>query len=148
MTNAPEYSERELYEITQMARLKFLGEEVAKQAMTEDELIIATMACLKYIDLDIKIDKDGKFKIKGKEGLVSEEGFVLPLYDAVWSFHEGFAVVEQGGKEGHINTKGELLADKWYDEVWNFREGFAPVRQGGKEGFIDKEGNWYDEHPN
>ncbi len=141
-------AERELYEITQLARLKFLGEKVAKQVMTEDELIVALMACLKYIDLDIKIDTGGKFKINGKLGLVSEEGFVLPFYIEVWPFQGGFAVVRQGDKYGHINTKGELLGNKWYVEVGHFQGGFASVKQGDKWGYIDKEGNWYDEHPN
>jgi hypothetical protein len=145
-----EYSEQELYEITQLARLKFLGEEVAKQAMTEDELIVALMACLKYIDLDIKINSFGKFEINEKMGLVTKEGFVLPLYDEVWEFAEGFASVKQGHKYGHINTKGELLADKWYDFVLQFQGGFAVVRQGDKYGHINTKGElladkWYDD---
>jgi hypothetical protein len=151
MTNTRiDYSEQELYEITQLARLKFLvekpayrylGEKVAKHVMTEDEWIIATMACLKYIDLELEFGEEGKFKINGKMGLVSEEEFVLPLYQEVSSFSEGFARVKQGDKWNHINAKGELLGNKWWDDVGFLRYGFAWVqREDGKYNHINTKG--------
>jgi hypothetical protein len=136
-----DYSERELYEITQLARLKFLGEEVAKQVMTEDDLIIALMACLKYIDLKLKIDRFGKFEINKKQGLVSKKGFILPLYDAVWSFRDNHhkngvyyrARVKNnhfyGGGYNFVNEVGEIISEKWWNWVGHFKNRFARVER-------------------
>jgi hypothetical protein len=155
MKKSLEYSERELYEITQLARLKFLGEEVAKQVMTEDDLIIALMACLKYIDLKLKIDTEGKFKINGKWGRVcGMGGFILPLYEWISDFdEESFcrAKVSTKGviKEGLLNSQGKLLGNQWYDKVWKFNDGFARVQIREKRNFINRKGvllseQWYD----
>jgi hypothetical protein len=152
MREIEKYTEHELYEITQMARLRFLGEEVAKQYMTEDEWIIATMACLKYIGLELNINHNGVFVFNGKQGFVSKEGVVLPLYYNTWYFRlrEGFIEVKRkDGEWNHVNMKGEILSKEWWYFAKPFCGGFARVqRVAGKEGFIDTKGIWYDELPN
>jgi hypothetical protein len=153
-----DYSERELYEITQLARLKFLGEEVAKQVMTEDEQIVATMACLKYIDLNFEIDTEGKFKINGKLGMVAKEGFVLPFYDIInIDGDQKFPIrVEQRDKKNHLNskvnfvdTKSEELSKEGWDYADDFKNDVALVMGKTKFNHIDKNGNliseqWWD----
>jgi hypothetical protein len=108
-----EYSKQELYEITQLARLKFLGEEDAKQVMTEDEWIIATMACLKYIDLELIVDDDdGRFDFNGKMGVVSKEGYIIPIYDYIHLFTEGIAMVRIANNYFHVDKIGNICEER------------------------------------
>lgn len=64
-------------------------------------------------------------------------------YDAVFSFHDGLALV-RGKKNGFINLKGELVIDfeeLGISEYGDFREGLASVRKDGKMGYIDQTGS-------
>lgn len=82
-----------------------------------------------------------------KEGIVDEGGnwLVDPLYDRIYPFSEGLAVVVKHNKYGYINAEGEEQIPLQYDRAWDFSEGLAVVRQGtrekGKRGYIDKNGN-------
>ncbi|MDD2482580.1 MAG: WG repeat-containing protein, partial [Lutispora sp.] len=65
-------------------------------------------------------------------------------YGHVYSFYEGFAIVENKdySKRGFIDTSGKqvipFLDD--YDDVYNFNGGLAGVRKNGRQGCIDKSG--------
>ena len=67
-------------------------------------------------------------------------------YDHVYSFYEGWALVELDGKTGLINTEGKEVVPCEYDFVRSFVEGLAAVFIGdylyfnGKWGFINKKG--------
>ena len=52
--------------------------------------------------------------------------------------------VDEGGKFGFINKKGELVIKPQFAIAHKFSEGLASVRkeEGGKMGFIDREGNF------
>jgi hypothetical protein len=65
------------------------------------------------------------------------------IYEDLWSFHEGLAMVKIGKNYGFINTKGKVALDPIYRQVrmMGFSCGLACVRnQEGKWGYIDKTG--------
>ncbi len=146
MTNFPNsYSDTDYIALGYYLRREMFGVE-----LNEDENILATMSILKFGEIRIPefVNEIQRIEVDGKWGLISKEGWVA-FYDYIDSFEKGFAKVKQDNKQGHINTKGELLADKWYDYVWSFQEGFAEVVRGGKHGHINTKGelladNWYD----
>mgnify|MGYP003291734872 CR=1 FL=1 len=55
-------------------------------------------------------------------------------------FSKGLAPVQQNGKCGFINTKGEVVIPCIYDEAGWFSEGLALVKQNGKWSIINTEG--------
>ena len=65
-------------------------------------------------------------------------------YDALTSFHEGFAAVVKEGKWGYINSDGEEVIPCKYDGASPFSEGLACVYIGDDDlsiEFIDEKGN-------
>ena len=71
------------------------------------------------------------------------------VFDDVWSFNEGFAVVRLNDKYNFINTRGELLCNEWFDGCGDFSDGFARVELNGKCNFINTRGEllgneWFD----
>lgn len=75
----------------------------------------------------------------------------MKVFDYVNFFIEGFAAVKLVKKWNFINTKGELLCNRWFDAVADFHEGFAEVLLNDKWNFIDTDGNylrddvWFDD---
>ena len=72
------------------------------------------------------------------------------VFDYVWSFNEGFAVVRLNDKFNFINTRGELLCNQWFDMCGDFSDGFARVVLSRKYNFINARGEllcnqWFDE---
>ena len=49
------------------------------------------------------------------------------VFNNVSGFHNGFAAVELNEKWNFINTRGELLCNKWFDYCSDFHNGFAKV---------------------
>ncbi len=88
----------------------------------------------------IAIEKDGKwafFDLKRKKYITKF------IYEDLWSFHEGLAMVKIGKNYGFINTRGKVVLDPIYRQVrmMGFSCGLACVRnQEGKWGYIDKTG--------
>lgn len=78
----------------------------------------------------------------GKWGFVDKKGrIVIPIiYDNVWLFNDGIAVVQVKGKWGFINKKGWVVVPAKYDYVEVFNEGLANVALNGIYGFINKRG--------
>ncbi len=64
------------------------------------------------------IDKSGKL--------------VIPATWNAWSFSEGLAWVETGGKRGFIDKSGKLVIPATWDDAESFSEGLAKVETGGK----------------
>ncbi len=62
------------------------------------------------------------------------------MYDYIYSFSEGMAMVRKGEKCGYINTEGKEIIPCVYDNVHNFSEGIAKVKKGEKWGCINIEG--------
>ena len=65
------------------------------------------------------------------------------IYEDLWSYHEGLAMVKIGNNYGFIDTKGKVALDPIYRQVrmMSFSCGLACVRnQEGKWGYIDKSG--------
>ena len=105
----------------------------------------------------IAIEKDGKwafFDLNRKKYITKF------IYEDLWSFHEGLAMVKIGKNYGFINTRGKVVLDPIYRQVrmMGFSCGLACVRnQEGKWGYIDKTGkvmidyqfgeaNWFQEN--
>ena len=72
------------------------------------------------------------------------------VFDRVYNFSEGLAMVKLNKKCNYIKQDGEFLTDKWYDACSNFINGFGIVKSNNKCNFINQEGNllspnkWYD----
>ncbi len=74
-----------------------------------------------------------------------EPSWAIPLtfdYGHISGFSEGVAIVEDCGKYGIIDGKGEWVVRPTFDEARNFSEGLARVKLGGKLGYIDGKGSW------
>ena len=71
------------------------------------------------------------------------------VFNNVSGFHNGFAAVELNEKWNFINTRGELLCNKWFDYCSDFNDGFAVVELNQKYNFINTRGEllcnkWFD----
>lgn len=74
----------------------------------------------------IQVTKDGK-----KWGYLNEKGQVsIPLvYDHIWAFKDGHAIVQQGGKRGVIDLKGKIVIPFIYEVVSYLGDGLFKVRK-------------------
>ncbi|KPJ63776.1 hypothetical protein AMK68_03170 [candidate division KD3-62 bacterium DG_56] len=59
----------------------------------------------------------------------------------VYTFSEGLALVEEGGRFGYIDDRGREIIGPQYEKAAFFVEGLAKVRIDGKYGYIDKQNN-------
>ncbi|MBJ2172752.1 WG repeat-containing protein [Aureibaculum sp. A20] len=66
---------------------------------------------------------------------------ILPTYNQIGNFNEGFAFVKKDNKYGFINEEGKLVIPLIYADADTFSEGLAPVVKNGKWGYIDKLGD-------
>jgi hypothetical protein len=80
---------------------------------------------------------------KGKWGYIDEtcKWAIQPVYDHLYPFHEGYAVVEVMGGLTLIDKENRNLWEKPFHIVHRFSDGVAVVRS-GKWGALDAEGNW------
>ena len=62
------------------------------------------------------------------------------MFEDVWNFSEGLAVVKLYEKWGFIDKNGKVAINPQFEEVWNFSEGLAAVKIEGKWGFINNKG--------
>lgn len=74
----------------------------------------------------------------------------ITKFDSSSYFVDGLAKILYNNKYSFINTKGELLFNRWFDYVRMFSSGFAVVKLGNGYNFIDIEGKllseqWFDE---
>lgn len=74
------------------------------------------------------IDSTGALKIAAK-------------FDDAGDFHEGLAVVRNGGRWGYISSDGSLAVPLSFHRAHNFSHGLAAVKIGRFWGFIDKQGS-------
>lgn len=77
-----------------------------------------------------------------KYGLIDQNGNPLTefKYDRIWASENVF-LFEIDGKEGLINTKGQVITSKLYDDIDEFSEGVAAVINGNGVGYIDESAN-------
>ena len=66
----------------------------------------------------------------------------LSRFDTVYEFKDGLAKVELDGKQGHINSSGEIVIPLKYDWVSDFCDGHAyfEIYSEDKWGQVDKNG--------
>ncbi len=135
-----EYSETDLLAITQRARYLFLGEEVAKQVMTDEEMAMATMVLLKFPNLGIRFDNfepnkfewfldddlSDKFRLYGR---VDKYCSIPPIYEYISELREGLVKVSKKDKSYFIDAEGKIKLDvSNYSIVGNcFSEGLVAV---------------------
>jgi len=65
--------------------------------------------------------------------------------DNIGSFHEGRAIVNKNGKEGHVDKNGKVTTPMIYNYVSPFQEGRAWVSINNFEFYINRQG-WPVEH--
>lgn len=63
---------------------------------------------------------------------------IAPQFDSAWSFSEGLAPVEVGGKWGYVDKTGKYAISPQFDRAFPFSEGLAAAKAGGKWGFVQK----------
>lgn len=87
---------------------------------------------------ELKIEKGDN----GKYGFIDQTGkMVIPcIYDDVWNFSEGLAMVTLDDKCGYIDQTGKEIVPCIYDNAGDFSEGLAFVELDEKYGFIDQTG--------
>lgn len=83
-----------------------------------------------------KVQKNGKWGFGNGLKVVIE-----PRFDEVFFFKDGVACVEEDGKFGYIDEKGEYVIEPKFECAMSFSEGRAVFFEGEKCGYIDKEGN-------
>jgi len=67
---------------------------------------------------------------------------IEPVYDDVYPFYEGLALVFDGKDWGYVDTKGNVVIPLGkYEEARSFSEGLVAVELNGKWGYIDTKGN-------
>jgi len=78
--------------------------------------------------------------IKGKYGLLKMNGSVIAecIYDTIYSFNEGLAMVVKDKKYGFIDKEGKLIIPIEFDYGFSFSCGFACVKKNEFYGYIDK----------
>lgn len=95
-------------------------------------------------DSDTRNPLNAPVTLNGKQGRIRPDGSYLikPVYDKIWGYTEGFALVKKDCKWGYIKADGNYLVKPQYDMAMEFNKGEAYVRNGNKKGYIDTEGNW------
>ncbi len=68
-----------------------------------------------------------------------QKNVIPPVYDEVFSFKEGLALVELDEKCGFIDPENNVVIPFDYEAGLSFSEGFAMVVKGGQCGYINKE---------
>ena len=66
---------------------------------------------------------------------------IEPKYRHAQRFSEGLAFVTINGKDGCINTKGEMVIDPRFSSASGFDQGHAQVEYDGKNAVIDNTGH-------
>jgi len=80
-----------------------------------------------------------------KWGFVNKYGHyrIEPIFQEVYPFFEGLAVVKKKGKYGFINVTGNTIIDYKYDDAKSFKNSFAWVKKNGLEALIAKDGSLF-----
>ena len=69
------------------------------------------------------------------------KGIIVPhIYERVFSFSDGLALVIKNNRYGYIDNNGNEVIPPQYDNAFRFSGGFARVAQNGLYTFIDKTG--------
>ena len=64
----------------------------------------------------------------------------IPIYNHLYGFDDGVALVKQNNKRGYINSKGKQIIPLQYDNAYPFKNGFADVSINHKFFVINKAG--------
>ena len=83
----------------------------------------------------LKVQKNGKWGFSN--GLTT---VIEPRFDEVFCFKDGVACVDDNGKFGYIDTKGDYVIEPKFECAMSFSEGYAVFFEGEKCGYINKEG--------
>lgn len=92
----------------------------------------------------LSCDRPIPVRLNGKQGYVGLDGRLLfdpPRFDNQYSFVDGYAVVQQGGKWGIIDASGRFTVEPKLDRASNRGAGLFHVSMEGKELWIDATGN-------
>lgn len=82
--------------------------------------IIAAGMTLSAAAQDLKPVKDKATKKYGYQNKSTKSWVIDPVYDNAKRFIDGFAIVEIDGREGLIDTQGDLILNTEYDNIGKF----------------------------
>lgn len=96
------------------------------------------MPNLDELDFDEEL-KVASFQAGDKFGVINNEGKIVApiIYDQIWEFNDGNAIVNIDDKWGYINAKGETIIPIVYDDIDYVNDGLICACKDGKYGFID-----------
>lgn len=104
---------------------------------------------LPFAVTEIAAFSEGKtwFSVGGKYAYLDTSGNLLTdtLYDVVFPYHEGFAVIGKDSLFGVIDSSGQEIAPAYYEWIEPFQQKFAVIRKEGYWGLMDSTGyEWYE----
>jgi len=91
-------------------------------------------------DLDFDEESNvASFQAGDKFGVINREGKIVApiIYDQIWEFIDGNAIVKLDDKWGYINAKGETIIPIVYDNIDYVSDGLICACKDGQYGFID-----------
>lgn len=91
-------------------------------------------------DLDFDEESNvASFQAGDKFGVINKEGKIVApiIYDQIWEFIDGNAIVKLDDKWGYINANGETIIPIVYDDIDYVNDGLICACKDGKYGFID-----------
>ena len=98
---------------------------------------IDTSSILKVNDENLTISNQKGYSHENRDTSFSSKNITAEGTISVYKFSSGLAIFNENGKDGFINTNGEVEIPAKYDGVGNFSEGLAYVIQNGRYGYID-----------
>ncbi|MDB6134752.1 MAG: hypothetical protein JWM59_2995 [Verrucomicrobiales bacterium] len=80
-------------------------------------------------------------KSTDKQGVINLDGEIIipPVYDSVYSFSEGLAVVKKDDLFGAVNNEGKLVIPLRYNILASHRDGVMPASRPDGAGYIDRQ---------
>ncbi len=82
------------------------------------------------------------YKSGSKYGHINNKGVAITgaVYDGIWSFANGFAMVKKDGKFGFINAQGKEIVSPAYDYGGDFGNGIGIVGNENRYAFVNSKG--------
>lgn len=91
---------------------------------------------------DTFVDKRAAVKLAEKWGVINREGQRISdfIYDDIWQYQHGFAIVRKNHKKGFIDRQGNVAVPIIYDDAQAFNNGLARVKQNEQWGLVNTQG--------
>ncbi|MCQ2979052.1 MAG: WG repeat-containing protein [Clostridia bacterium] len=88
------------------------------------------------------VEDRARVKLNNKWGFVDTNGDVAVslIYDLVYDYSNGVAIVELNNKNGFVDKNGNEITAIIYDKIYQYVDGLAKVKKGQYYGFVNSQG--------